>query len=124
MRAVHLLRLGLVLLVCAAVGCASNNKGKIEGTMWESESGVVKGQTMPAGALFLSFRKDGGLVYRVGTQSYTGKYSLGFGDFVSLHLDKALPNGQDHTETVVIKGNRLTMTDMDGTSLTFRRFGQ
>ena len=69
----------------------------------------------------LHFHKDGSLYYIVRGKLHTGKYSLGFGHNVTLHLDEAVAGMKTHTETVVITGDRLTMTDTDGTELTFRR---
>ena len=124
----HWLRLAAFLVVLGALSGAlahaqgdkaSNNKGKIEGTKWSSLPADIKGAKLPAGILKLEFAKDGKLVYRVGPMDYTGTYKLGAGDKVTLQLDKELAGRKDHEESVVIKGNRLTMTDSDGTSLTF-----
>jgi hypothetical protein len=98
---------------------ASNNKGHIEGTKWTSEATTVKGINIRAGLLKLEFGKDGSLVYVAGAQRLTGKYTLGEGDSVTLHLDKELAGRKDHKEKIVIKKDKLTMTDSDGTSLTF-----
>src|SRR5206468_2705913 len=100
---------------------ASNNKGKIEGTKWSSVETEVKGVKLPAGSLKLEFAKDGKLVYQAGPVSFTGKYSLGEGDKVTFHLDKELAGKKEHIEDVAIKGDRLKMTDSDGTSVTFER---
>jgi hypothetical protein len=53
--------------------------------------------------------------------TYTGRYSLGAGDGVTLLLDQALAGRRTHIESVSVTGNRLTMTDADGTGLTFER---
>ena len=50
----------------------------------------------------------------------TGTYSLGWGDYVTLKFDH-IEGRQNHTEKVVITGDRLTMTDSDGTSLSFEK---
>jgi hypothetical protein len=102
-------------------GCSSNNKGKIEGTKWTSQAATVKGKSIPAGVLQLEFKKDMSLVYRAGTQTFTGTYSLGGGDSVTLHLNQELQGRKTHTEKVSISGNQLTMTDSDGTALGFSK---
>jgi hypothetical protein len=124
MRPSCLLRWSVLLLFAASAGCESTNKGKIEGTQWTSLSGEVKGISVHADQFFLSFRQDGTLSFRVNGQQYTGKYTLSWGDRVNMHLDRALPNGTEFTDQIVIKGDRLTMTDPDGTQLTFRRWGK
>jgi len=122
MRPSQFLGLGVLLLVFGACGCTSNNKGKIEGTRWTSVQGVAKGLTIHEGAVFLDFRKDGKLLGHFGGQELTGRYELGMGATVTLHLDKALPNGKIHTEKVVIEGKTMTMPDPDGTKLTFPKW--
>src|SRR5262249_2624151 len=102
MRVSHVVRCGLLLAVFCVIGCASKNKGKIEGTKWSSQSAVVKGQSLPAGALKLEFRSDGSLVYQAGPVTYTGRYSLGMGDYVTLKLDQDLAGRKSHSEKVVI----------------------
>jgi hypothetical protein len=114
----RLLPLAAILFLC---GCSSNNKGKIEGTKWSSVAGSVKGKSLPAGILRLEFGADGGLVYTAGPARMTGKYSLGSGDSVTFHLDQPLQGSKTHVEKVSISGDRLTMTDTDGTQLTFEK---
>jgi hypothetical protein len=110
-----------VLFLLPLGGCKSNNKGKIEGTKWVSQATVQKGTNIPAGALQLEFSSDGKLVYRAGQQTFTGTYSLGMGDYVTLNLDQNLAGRKTHSEKVSISGDQLTMTDSDGTSLTFTK---
>jgi hypothetical protein len=104
------------------LGCSSN-KGKIEGTKWSSLPGTVKGQNLPEGVLGLEFGADKKLVYTVGLQRFTGTYSLGMGSNVTLHLEQELPGTgrKDHVEKVTIDGDKLTMTDSDGTTLNFKK---
>jgi hypothetical protein len=126
MRLTSVLRVAVVVALLSSLGCGSNNKGKIEGTKWSSLATTmnVKNQgmqTIPAGALTLEFSSDYKLVYRAGPMTMTGTYSLGMGDYVTLKLDKELDGRKTHTEKVVISGDRLTMTDSDGTALTFEK---
>jgi hypothetical protein len=109
----------LVLIAVALVAGCSANKGKIEGTKWTSEATTMKGQPIPAGALDLDFRSDGSLVYRAGLQTYTGTYTLGTADTVVLNLDQPIAGLKTHAEKISIDGERLTMTDSDGSKLTF-----
>jgi len=109
-----------ILCVCG-VGCNSNNKGKIEGTKWTSQAATIKGQLIPAGFLQLEFSREGRLWYVAGPKQMTGTYSLGWGDNVTLHLDQELAGHKNHVERVRIAGNTLTMTDSDGTQVTFNR---
>src|SRR5204863_54825 len=99
----------------------SDNKGKIEGTKWTSIASTIKGQAIPAGALKLDFGADGKLIYNAGPNTFTGTYSLGMGDHVTLKLDQELQGRKSHTEKVQIDGEKLTMTDSDGQAMTFTR---
>jgi hypothetical protein len=106
------------MLLCSC-GCSSSNKGKIEGTKWNSNAANIKGQQIPAGALALEFRTDGRMIYRAGPKTFTGTYSLGMGDTVTFNLEQPLAGRNTHSERITISGNSLTMVDSDGTSLTF-----
>jgi hypothetical protein len=109
----------LTLPLVFAAGCASENKGKIEGTKWRSYASTVKGQSVSDGALWLHFKADGGLVYRAGGHTFTGTYKLSWGKTVIMNLDRELAGRKSHSERVEILGGRLTMTDSDGTAMTF-----
>jgi hypothetical protein len=120
MRPASILRLTLLAAILMTCGCKSNNKGKIEGK-WSSIASTVKGKAVPEGFLTLEFGTDGSLVYAAGPITFKGTYSLGMGDNVTLKLDKELAGRKNHTEKVSISGDRLTMTDSDGTALTFKK---
>jgi hypothetical protein len=120
MRA-HYILVAAVMACLLATGCASNNKGKIEGTAWVSEAGYVKGQQLPAGTLGVDFSARGTMEYRIRSRRIPGTYSLGMGNTVTFHLEEALSNGKTHTETIVIEGDRMKMSDFDGTELLFRK---
>ena len=109
------------VVLIAGCGGKSDNTGKIEGTAWTSNGATVKGQMIPAHALQLRFANDGGLVYTAGPQRFTGKYTLSSGSHVTLNLDQALAGQKTHVEKIVISGELLTMTDADGTTLTFKK---
>jgi hypothetical protein len=119
MKSLRVLSSILVVAILFVSGCSSSNKGKIEGTKWRSVATTVKGQPLPAGALQLEFKKDGGLVYQAGPISFTGTYSLGGGDTVTFNLDRELAGRKTHQEKISISGDKMTMTDSDGTELTF-----
>src|SRR5262245_47696250 len=121
MRPIAVLKLVFLATLLLVCGCASDNKGKIEGTKWVSVPANVKGRNVPAGALKLEFAKDGSMVYEVGPTKYTGKYSLGVGSAVTFKLDQELAGQKNHREKVVIKGDQMTVADSDGTSLTFEK---
>jgi hypothetical protein len=111
--------LAAVLLIC---GCSSNNEGKLEGTKWTSLAGTVQGKSIPAGTLGLVFGRNHKLTYRTPSGEYRGTYALGAGDYVTFELDRALPNGgKVHYQRIVVKGDRLTLTDPDGTELSFSK---
>ena len=57
------------------------------------------------------------------SKTISGKYSLGFGDSVTLSAISASrsPVGTTHRETITITGNQPTMKDTDGKAVTFRR---
>lgn len=121
--ALRLALLPAILLIC---GCTSNNKGKIELTRWSSLAATVKGVALPNGALQLAFGGDGRMVMHIngassagGQTTFKGAYTLGFGDIVTLNLDQELAGRKTHVETIVINGDHLTMTDTDGTAVTF-----
>ena len=84
---------------------------------------VAEGHSSSAGAVarVLKFSKDGKLVYKAGPITYTGTYSLGIGDTVTLNLDQELSGRKRHSQKIVINGDKLTMSDTDGTSLSFQK---
>ncbi|WP_157369801.1 META domain-containing protein [Zavarzinella formosa] len=120
MKLANIARLGVVAIVLVMAGC-STNKGKIEGTKWTSNATTIQGKTVPAGALTLSFGADGKLVYTGGQTIWTGKYSLGMGDYVTFNTDQDLGGHKSNAERISINGNVLTMKDSDGTSITFTK---
>jgi hypothetical protein len=109
----------------------SNNKGKIEDTKWTSLKATITLKDelkedkieLPAGALKLEFGKDGKVTYRTGSQVYSGTYTLGDGDMVTLNFEMKLGDSKEHKETITIDKDKesLTMTDKDGTSLKFEK---
>ena len=121
MRPIVVLRLACVGALLFTVGCSSQNKGKIEGTKWTSLASTVKGQSIPAGVLQLSFGKDGSIEYKAGPQTFTGTYSLGMGNTVTLNLNQELAGRKNHVEKIAINGDQLTMTDSDGSQMTFKQ---
>jgi hypothetical protein len=122
MRPVHVLRLLVVLLLLAgAAGCASNNKGKLEGTRWTSDPGKVRGQSVPEGFMKLEFMVNGDLTLRGGGRTFTGTYSFGPGDLVTMYLDKELAGSKVYFERISLDGNRMKMSDPDGTELAFQK---
>jgi hypothetical protein len=121
MRSPHALRVVCLAALLLACGCSSSNKGKIEGTKWTSLATTMKGKAVPAGTAQLHFQGDGKLVYKLGPQTHTGTYSLGMGPTVTLNFDTEVNGRKTHAEKVVINGDELTMTDSDGTELTFQK---
>jgi uncharacterized lipoprotein NlpE involved in copper resistance len=110
-----------VAVSLAAVGCESNNKGKLEGTKWSASLKEVPGATMS-----LEFAADGNLrmvIQAAGkSKTITGKWRLSFGDYVDMtDLSEALANSTNHHEKITIEGSSLTMTDSDGKAVTFRK---
>ena len=69
MRPAHVLRVLLLFALVAAVGCESENRGKVEGKRWRSGAATVKGQPVPDGAMMIDFRQNGKLVFRAGSTS-------------------------------------------------------
>ncbi len=120
-------RLGITALILSlACGCPSNNQGKIEVSRWNSLAGTVKGQSIPAGSLQLAFGGNGQIIFTIndparGSRAIRGTYSLQMGDLVTLNLNEELAGRKTHVETITIQGDRLTMTDLDGTSLMFAK---
>jgi hypothetical protein len=121
MRPAGSLRLVLVAGTILTCGCLSNNKGQIEDTKWTNQAATVNGNDLPAGTLELDFHGDGTLGFRAGPQRLTGTYSLGAGDTVVLNFDSEFAGLKVHSEEVHISGDRLTMTDSDGTSIPFAK---
>jgi hypothetical protein len=108
----------LLLAVLVFAGCSSN-KGKIEGTKWTSERTTVNGKAARAGSYEVEFRSDGSVAYRVGNKAFTGTYSLGAFNTVTLNLDKTDGGRESNAEKIVINGDHMTMTDSGGTQVTF-----
>jgi hypothetical protein len=115
----------LALLLTTVCGCSSNNKGQLEGTRWLSDEQTIKGTTMAKGAVALEFKPDYTLTLTVGgTDRYTGKYSLEFGDYVTFKFDREYrtTGKRVHSERILVSGNKLTMTDDDGTAVSYTRW--
>ncbi len=117
MRSARGILVACLLLVVPA--CMSKNKGKILGK-WESTSAP------PGVSMTLEFMADGrfsmGLVGPMVAKTITGKYSLGFGDAVTLsNLSEPISGSTTHRETITIVGSQLTMKDSDGQSMTFKK---
>jgi hypothetical protein len=121
MRLASVLRVVAVAALLLMAGCSSKNKGKIEGTKWSSLVATAKGTTIPAGFLQLTFGKDGSLSYQVGPQNFSGTYSLGMGTNVTLNFNQDVVGRKKHVEKIAISGNQLTMTDSDGTQVSFQQ---
>lgn len=119
MRSLRCLGFMVVLAFLLGADDVSNNQGKIEGTKWSSVAATIKGVKLPAGTLELEFGKDGKLVYKVVNMNLTGKYTLGTGNKVTFIMDRELGGRKKHEETITIKGDKLTMSDSDGTTLDF-----
>jgi hypothetical protein len=111
--------LPVLLLVLGLCGCASSNKGRIEGTKWAGKT--VKGQSLPAGSVRIEFSKDGKVVYYVSPKTYTGTYELGMADYVTLNFDQEIMGRKSHVELILIKDKELTMVDSDGTTVVFTK---
>lgn len=99
----------------------SNNKGKIEDTKWSSLAGTVKGNEIPAGTLKVSFTKDGKMTYNTPIGDFVGTYTLETGDKVVWNFTKELGGSKRHEQKCVIKGEKLTISDADGTTLEFEK---
>jgi hypothetical protein len=119
MRPAGSLRLAVVAGTILTCGCLSNNKGQIEGTKWTSQATTVNGNELPAGGMEIEFGGDGTLRFRAGLQQSVGTYSLGMGDNVTFSFDTEVFGSKQHSEKIAISGERLTMTDPDGTSIPF-----
>lgn len=120
MRTRHLSLLAIVAVVLVA-GCSSNNKGKIEDTKWVNVATTVKGKPLPAGILRLEFDASGKLRFGTFLKMNSGTWKLNNGDYVTLSFDQEVSGRKKHREKIVIEGDKLTMTDSDGKSLTFKR---
>lgn len=100
-------------LAFGVLGCASNNKGKIEGTKWKSQSVIVNGFKLPPIPFERwEFRTDGSVTRNManGLGVFTGRYSLGFGDSISIKWDDPT-DLQTDTKQFVISGEQLTIID-------------
>jgi uncharacterized protein (TIGR03066 family) len=108
---------GFVLLSLS--GCSSNNTGKIVGT-WE-----LTGGRPPGAREIWEFTAAGKVSVQMSigarNKSLTGTYSLGSGDTVQLHFTEAVGGSKHHAQSMQIKGDELTMSDLDGTKSTFKR---
>jgi uncharacterized protein (TIGR03066 family) len=117
MRALALV--GTWCILFSLAGCSSNNTGKILGK-WQMTGG------RPPGANELwEFTADAKVsaTLEIGARRkiLKGTYTLGSGDTVNLHLDEEFGGRKDHSLTMEIKGDELTMVDSDGTKATFKK---
>src|SRR5262245_22161048 len=121
MRSINIFRIFMIVSLPLVCGCDSNNKGKIEGTHWVSQSTSFQGKVVSGGTLKLSFYKHGTMSYKAGSLSFEGKYTLGMGDTVVFHLNKELAGRKTHHEKCIIVEDRLTVIDRDGTKINFTK---
>jgi hypothetical protein len=121
MRPTYACSLLVVLALVLAAGCSSNNKGKLEKTSWRSEAATIKGRSFPAGAFEVFFRADGSMLYRAESKNITGRYSLEVGDVVIFQLDESVAGRTTLADIIVVEGDKMMMTDPDGTQLQFKR---
>ena len=112
----------VILLVQADVAfAASNNKGKLEGTKWESKAATFDGVAVPAGIIKLDFSKNENLLFRIADKIYKGTYELGEGDEVTFSFEEELDGEKVHVETITIRSDTLIVIDDDGVSISFDR---
>jgi hypothetical protein len=121
MRASPVIQFVLFASVLSLCGCASNNKGKIEGTKWSSLRATKENASLPAGTLKMEFHSDGKLVYQLSRQTYLGTYSLGSGDSVTMTFERAVSGRKSHTGKIKIVDNQMTVTESDGSSILFEK---
>jgi hypothetical protein len=122
MRPLQAARLALVAAVVFLAGCPSNNYGKIEGTKWRSVASTVNGRSVPSGFFHVEFGKDGKVFFHAGNVKATGTYSMDWGgDVVTFNFDREIFGRRTHNESITIDGDKLTMTDLDGTAMNFRK---
>ena len=121
MRFVSRARWALAAALLVAVAGCSGNKGKIEGTKWVSQTATVKGQELPPGARQIHFDKDGHLLFIANAKPYKGSYALGMGPAVTFTLEEDWQGRKIHPEKVIVEGDRLVLTDADGSEIPFQR---
>jgi len=121
MRCSKLLQATLMIVLLCSTGCSSNS-GRIENTKWRSIATTVDGNKLPEGWLTLEFGSDNKrLIYTCNLLSYSGTYSLGFGDSVTFNLDVEFNGRKTYVEKISIKDDMLIMTDSDGTTVTLKK---
>jgi len=116
MRTRYLPQVLIVFTVLFMTGCGSSNKGKIEGTMWGATTGYS----------FIEFTRGGQVTYIVGAQKYTGTYTLGSRDSITLNLDQDMDGKKVHTVRASIAkdpdaGELLTVSFGGGQQVQFGR---
>jgi hypothetical protein len=120
MRLSFVVRFAVLAAVLCIVGCNSNNKGKLEGTKWSSQAFTPQGgKLIAAGMITFEFTTSGQVTYKIVDQSYTGRYTLNAGDYVTLHLDQPLAGSRTHRQRIIVRGTTMQLIDTDGTSITF-----
>jgi hypothetical protein len=125
MKPMLVVKFAFLACLLLATGCSSNNKGKLEGTKWVNVAGKIKvkgvDQDLPGGLIKLEFRTDGTFAFAYPGETRTGKYSLGFGDYVTMNFDKALEGQREHRQKIIVNGDTLALIDSDGTTLNFSK---
>ena len=101
--------LSVLVAGAAAPAVSQSATGRIVGRVLDVATGEpIPGAHVAITALGISGRSD-----------LTGRYTLWPGNTVCLHLDQELAGKKMHWEKVEIRDGQLTMTDFDGTQLTF-----
>ncbi len=91
----------------------SLNQGKVEGTEWTSRARTVQGLNLPAGHLQITFGNDMTLTYGGMAAPYLCKFEFMPGHEIKLFTDQN--NGTVTSIKVVVEGDSLTMSLLDGT---------
>ncbi len=99
-------------------GGSGNVRAQLEGTKWSSLPGTFKGEAVAPGALRIEFAAGGKLGYKDGANEMTGTYAVA-GDELTLTFDHEYMGKTVHTEKAVVTPERLTLTDPDGSSVSF-----
>ncbi len=112
------------LTLLTAADDASSNRDKLVGR-WECSQ--LPGLPKAAKATMrLTFTSDGKLTIVLETPGVskivTGTYKPGAGDKIIISdLSEPLGNRRTHEQSIVIKGDELTLKDSDGTIAVFKR---
>lgn len=117
-----------LLLSATFVGCSrepSVNQGKLEGTLWQCNSGKFNDRVIPPGGLRLRLNADHTFEVVIDKERFDGKYEFGPKEYVSFDFSNDFDGMlKSNDEIHIYDPFQMVMMGDQGRELAFRRYGE